>query len=153
MATTGTVSETKRGVAPPSTSKGSLLDAFLRVVLLAASVAAVVVMVTSKENKVFQVQVPGVGILGVSKPAKFNYSPAFIYLVAALSASGLYSIITGLASLSVAWKPSISPKWPLILIAHDVIILGIVASATGTAGGVAYIGLKGNSHVNWGKIC
>lgn len=33
------------------------------------------------------------------------------------------------------------------------LILGIVASATGAAGGVAYIGLKGNSHVGWTKIC
>ncbi|RWW00610.1 hypothetical protein GW17_00036420 [Ensete ventricosum] len=28
-----------------------------------------------------------------------------------------------------------------------------MASATGNAGSVAYIGLKGNSHVNWNKIC
>ena len=33
------------------------------------------------------------------------------------------------------------------------IILGIVASATGAAGGVAYIGLEGNSHVGWMKVC
>lgn len=33
------------------------------------------------------------------------------------------------------------------------LILGIIASATGTAGGVAYVGLKGNKHVNWNKIC
>lgn len=34
------------------------------------------------------------------------------------------------------------------------LILGIIASATGTAGGVAYLGLKGNSHVvGWNKIC
>lgn len=33
------------------------------------------------------------------------------------------------------------------------LLLGIVAAATGTAGGVAYIGLKGNSHVRWNKIC
>ena len=33
------------------------------------------------------------------------------------------------------------------------VFVGIVASATGAAGGVAYIGLKGNSHVGWIKIC
>ena len=32
-------------------------------------------------------------------------------------------------------------------------MLGLAASATGTAGGVAYIGLKGNSHVGWNKVC
>jgi uncharacterized protein (TIGR01569 family) len=30
---------------------------------------------------------------------------------------------------------------------------GIMASATGAAGAVAYLGLKGNSHTNWSKIC
>lgn len=33
------------------------------------------------------------------------------------------------------------------------LILGITASAAGTAGGVAYLGLKGNNHVDWHKIC
>ncbi|KAK8966253.1 CASP-like protein [Platanthera guangdongensis] len=28
-----------------------------------------------------------------------------------------------------------------------------MASATGSSGSVAYIGLKGNSHVLWSKIC
>lgn len=28
-----------------------------------------------------------------------------------------------------------------------------MAAATGAAGGVAYIGLKGNSHVGWKKVC
>lgn len=28
-----------------------------------------------------------------------------------------------------------------------------MASATGSAGGVAWIGLKGNSHTTWSKIC
>lgn len=33
------------------------------------------------------------------------------------------------------------------------VMLGIVASATGASGGVAYIGLKGNDHSRWTKIC
>lgn len=33
------------------------------------------------------------------------------------------------------------------------LLLGIVAAATGAAGGVAYIGIKGNSHTDWAKVC
>jgi len=33
------------------------------------------------------------------------------------------------------------------------VMLGILASATGTAGGIAYLGLKGNNHTRWQKIC
>ncbi|MTV29064.1 DUF588 domain-containing protein, partial [Nitriliruptoraceae bacterium ZYF776] len=35
----------------------------------------------------------------------------------------------------------------------DALLLSIVAAATGAAGGVGYIGLKGNSHTGWTKIC
>ena len=33
------------------------------------------------------------------------------------------------------------------------LLLSIVVAATGAAGAVAYIGIKGNSHTNWNKIC
>lgn len=33
------------------------------------------------------------------------------------------------------------------------LLLGIVASAAGAAGEVAYIGLRGNSNVGWNKMC
>ncbi|KAL8162236.1 hypothetical protein V2J09_013725 [Rumex salicifolius] len=138
---------------PPPPSNGAW-DALMRVVLLAASVVAVVVMVTSKETKLLQLPFPGrPGMVLVPRSAKFQYSPAFIYFVVALSVAGLYSIITGLASLSVVWKPSIPAKCLFFLIVTDVLVLGIIASATGTAGSIAYLGLKGNSHVNWNKIC
>lgn len=33
------------------------------------------------------------------------------------------------------------------------LMLGVLASALGAAGGIAYTGLKGNKHVQWGKVC
>jgi ABC-type maltose transport system permease subunit len=117
------------------------------------------------------------------------------YFVVALSVSGLYSIITTLASISIIAKPNLSTKFLLHFAFWDVVsiclfhsmhhhnysirkitvainlwpsqdlltnlctkfmmqlILGLVASATGSAGGVAYIGLKGNKHVAWNKVC
>lgn len=107
-------------------------------------------MVTSVQTKL--IAVAGVPVL-VSNKAKFQNSPAFIYFVAALSVVGLYSIITTLASFIFISKPSCSTKTILHLAIWDVLMLGLAASATGTAGGVAYIGLKGNSHVGWNKVC
>lgn len=154
--TAASTTEYEKGVPPPpppeSNCRCYAWDALLRVLLLVASVVAVVVMVTSNQTKLIPVPLPG-GPALVPKSAKFHYSPAFIYLVAALSVAGLYSIITGLASLYAVWKPSIPAKCLFFLILTDVLILGVVASATGTAGGVTYVGLKGNSHVNWNKIC
>ncbi|KAG5011165.1 hypothetical protein AAZX31_07G233200 [Glycine max] len=123
-------------------------DVILRFLLFAASLVAVVVIVTANQTEVIRVPQP------VPWPAKFRYSPAFVYFVAALSVTGLYSIITTLASLFASNKPALKTKLLLYFILWDALILGIIASATGTAGGVAYLGLKGNRHVvGWNKIC
>ncbi|KHG13245.1 CASP-like protein [Gossypium arboreum] len=73
--------------------------------------------------------------------------------MAALSTTGLYSIITALASILLGRKPSYTNTILLAFALMDVVFVGIVASATGSAGSVAYIGLRGNSHVRWDKIC
>lgn len=33
------------------------------------------------------------------------------------------------------------------------LVLGLVASATGTAGGVAYVGWKGDDRAGWAELC
>ncbi|KAG7018639.1 hypothetical protein SDJN02_20509, partial [Cucurbita argyrosperma subsp. argyrosperma] len=118
--------------------------------LFAAAVSSVVVIVTSKQTVVGKLRgVPP----GFPVQAKFDHSPAFIYFVAALSVAALYGLVTALASVSVIAKPNLSTKFLLHFAVWDTLILGVVASATGAAGGVAYIGLKGNSHVRWDKVC
>ncbi|GAB4851235.1 hypothetical protein Ancab_030531 [Ancistrocladus abbreviatus] len=155
MASTTTEYQKQEAAAPPAPPPPapfgfSGVDVFLRFLLLAAAIVAVVVMVTGKETEL--VQVAGVPF-PVSLPAKFNYSPAFIYFVAAFSTAGLYAIITILASLSLIRGPVASTKLFLVLAANDAIMLGIVASATGAAAAVGYLGFKGNSHVGWVKVC
>ncbi|RDX64068.1 hypothetical protein CR513_57420 [Mucuna pruriens] len=123
-------------------------DVILRFLLFAASLVAVVVTVTGNQTEYLPLPQP------VPRPAKFRYSPAFVYFVAAFSVAGLYSIITTLASLFVITKPALKTKFLLHFIIWDALILGIIGSATGTAGGIAYLGLKGNHHViGWNKIC
>ncbi|KAG2727221.1 hypothetical protein I3760_01G148400 [Carya illinoinensis] len=130
--------------APPAVNC-FVLDVGLRVLLFAAALTAVIVMVTSEQTKL-------IPLLG-NRKAKFNHSPALIYFVVALSVAGLYSLITILASTSVILKPFFSKKFLVYFAYTDVLILGLVASATGSAGGVAYVGLKGNKHVGWIKVC
>ncbi|KAJ4722241.1 CASP-like protein [Melia azedarach] len=135
---------------PPVRENYFAVDVALRVLLFSATLVSLVVMVSSKQTEL--VILPGVPIR-VRVPAKFNHSPAFIYFVAAMAVACLYSIITTLASISVVLKPEYSKKFLLHFAFWDALILGIVASATGAAGGVAYIGLKGNSHTGWMKVC
>ncbi|KAK4770924.1 hypothetical protein SAY87_031456 [Trapa incisa] len=127
---------------PPSwqVDRCVLVDGSLRLLVFVAAVAAVVVLVTSNQK------------VGAVK-TKFNKYPALIYFVAALSVAGFYSLVTALSSFLFLFKP-ICPKICLLyFVFFDVVLLGMVASATGTAGAVGYIGLKGNRHVRWGKVC
>ncbi|XVF28405.1 hypothetical protein REPUB_Repub15cG0026700 [Reevesia pubescens] len=132
-------------------SNYSVVDVALRVLLFAASLSSVVVMVTSKQTELLPV--PGLPNVRLPLPAKFDHSPAFIYFIAALSVTGFYSMITTLASVSLILKPTYNTSFLLVFAFLDALFMGIVASATGAAGSVAYIGLKGNSHVGWNKIC
>ncbi|KAL8121626.1 CASP-like protein 1 [Apium graveolens] len=136
--------------ATVTTSKQSaVVEVVLRVLLFLTSLTAVVVMVTSKQKEL--VPFPPFGM--VPNTSRFTDTPAFVYFVAALSTAGLYSIITTLLSISVLSKPGYSKILAFYIVAMDVVMLAIVAAASGTAGGVAYIGLRGNSHSRWNKIC
>ncbi|KAL4313227.1 hypothetical protein GQ457_01G031020 [Hibiscus cannabinus] len=146
----------KSEAAPPDAAAKcpfnySLVDVALRVLVFAATLTSVVVMVTSKQTEL--VSVPGFPGFRLTLQAKFSQSPALVYLVAALSVTGLYSIITTLASVSLVLKPVYSKSFLLVFASLDVVFVGIVASATGAAGAVGYIGLKGNKHAGWTKIC
>ncbi|KAL2458557.1 CASP-like protein 1D2 [Forsythia ovata] len=142
--------KTPAGAPPPRIGYFALADVVLRFLLFASALVAVVVMVTSKQTE--RVPIPFPPFLAPVS-AKFNHSPAFVYFVAALSVAGLYSIITTLLSFYALLKPGCYPTVLSHFVIFDVLLLGIVASATGTAGGVAYIGIKGNSHVGWRKVC
>ncbi|KAK4425759.1 CASP-like protein 1D1 [Sesamum alatum] len=162
MASTDTASHSEAGklVETPSDVRGPAVtapsrsfaaaDVLLRFLLFASAVAAVVVMVTSKQTELIPIPIPP---FLIPRPAKFTHSPAFIYFVAALSVAGFYGAITTLISLFALCNPASYPRLLSHFVIFDVLLLGIVAAATGTAGGVAYIGLKGNSHVQWRKIC
>ncbi|KAF2310999.1 hypothetical protein GH714_018988 [Hevea brasiliensis] len=127
---------------PPKRVDYFAIDVGLRVLLFAATLTALVVMSTAKQTEL--ASVPGSPVR-VPVKAKFNHSPAFIYFVAALSVACLYSIITTLASLGVIAKPTYATTFLLYYVFWDVLMLGIVAAATGAAGGVAYIGLRGTN--------
>lgn len=142
--------EAKTPAGSPSTDYFALAEVVLRFLVFASALVAVVVMVTSKQTE--KVPIPFTP-LRASVPAKFNYLPALIYFVAALSVAGLYSIVTTLLSFYALLKPGCCPRVLSHFVVFDVLLLGIVAAATGAAGAVAYIGLKGNSHVGWGKVC
>ncbi|KAL3812800.1 hypothetical protein ACJIZ3_014068 [Penstemon smallii] len=145
------VIKTKAETTPPSHRHFALADVVLRFLLFSLALVAVVVMVTGNQTETVRLPFPPFPLAPV--PAKFSHSPAFIYFVAALSLAALYGIITTLFSFYALLKPACCPKVLSHFVIFDVLLLGIVAAATGAGGAIAYLGLKGNSHVGWMKVC
>ncbi|XP_058077032.1 CASP-like protein 1D1 [Magnolia sinica] len=127
-----------------------VVDLGLRLLLFASTITAIVVMATSKQTKVLNIPLLPFPLV---RAAKFNQSPALIYYVVALSAACFYSIITILSSLAAISKTSPSKKLLLLLAYIDTLMVGVVASAMGAASSIGYLGLKGNSHAGWTKVC
>ncbi|KAF7151918.1 hypothetical protein RHSIM_Rhsim02G0013100 [Rhododendron simsii] len=125
--------------APPPTTRDARHDYFrvadvvLRLLLFAAALVAVVVMVTSKETRpVAEIPIPPYVVF---ESAKFQDSPAFMAGLASCYHKGCHG--RSVTKISCCMQ----------------LLLGIVAAATGAAGGVAYVGIKGNSHTGWTKVC
>ncbi|KAK9136996.1 hypothetical protein Sjap_007590 [Stephania japonica] len=144
--------ESKKGYSSlVSTIDVATMELSLRVLLFASTLTALILMATSKETEVVLVPVLNIPVI---RPAKFTHSPALIYFVAATAVASFYSLATIFGTLYRILKPY--PTTPLLLLYYiiwEVVILGILTAATGSAGGVAYIGLRGNTHVGWTKVC
>ncbi|GAA0139594.1 dehydrogenase [Lithospermum erythrorhizon] len=132
-------------------------DVVLRLLLFASALVAVLVMIIdSNQTETVELTLPPfINPITFVRTAKIKHWPAFIYFVTTLSLAGLYSIITlALSSSILFFKLKITCMLLPYLIMMDVVInVGIVSSATGAAGAVAYTALKGNSHTNWTNIC
>ncbi|RZC51892.1 hypothetical protein C5167_020315 [Papaver somniferum] len=118
------------------TSKYFLLGIILRGLLFALTLTSVILMITAKQTEYVRSPLTRTREL---RPAKWNYSPAFI--------------VSSMLNTLVCRKKCATNKFLIQTVLADVLVFGILASATGAAGGVAYIGLKGNSHIGWFKIC
>ncbi|KAG0482412.1 hypothetical protein HPP92_010496 [Vanilla planifolia] len=137
--------------SPPAVSTILLkADLALRALLFATTIASVAVMVSSKQTKalILSPAFPPLALV-----AKFNYSSAFIYFVAAISVSCFYSLVTTAASALSVLRTHRGTKTLFHLLVLDAVILGVVASALGAGAAVGYLGEKGNSHVGWNKVC
>ncbi|KAL6611378.1 hypothetical protein ACP70R_039306 [Stipagrostis hirtigluma subsp. patula] len=136
--------------SPPAAGGLCCADLVLRALLFAATLAGLVVLATGEQTALVPVALlPRIVLRPVA--AKFKDSPALIYLLVALCVTCLYSLLTAISKLVSG--PASTAKTLFLLVLLDVFYAGVMASATGAAGGVAWIGLKGNSHTRWNKIC
>ncbi|WOH12956.1 hypothetical protein DCAR_0832465 [Daucus carota subsp. sativus] len=131
-------------------------EVVLRILLFLFSLAALLILLTSKQTIELRTRDPPYhGPFSL----KYNtYSPAFKYFLVAVSASSVYSLITTVfAFLNLCIKGSSRSGDVLyqLITTLDVVMLGILGSASGAATAITYVGLRGtsNSVFEWYSIC
>ncbi|GLJ39110.1 hypothetical protein SUGI_0797170 [Cryptomeria japonica] len=133
------------------------MEFVLRLLAVAATLSAAVVMSKAKQTEMVPAVVNSVPVtvngrpVLVPVPAKYNYSPAFIYFVVANSVACVYTALSILATFAKRKKSSFLSTF--LLAVTDISMVALISSAASAAMAYAYIGLKGNSHTGWHKIC
>ncbi|XP_030481285.2 CASP-like protein 1C2 [Cannabis sativa] len=113
-----------------------ILSLVMRFVAMAASVAAVVVIVTTHDTA---------HVLNLTFTAKYNNTPAFVYFMIVEAIAGLYSLITLILS---------TKNWfGRIVIILDVVMTVLLASSISAALAIGDVGKKGNDDAGWLPIC
>ncbi|XP_008799291.2 CASP-like protein 1D1 [Phoenix dactylifera] len=110
-----------RPVRPTTPINFLQADLALRFLLFSTTLVSLVLMVTSKQTKLVNVPLYPIPVI---MHAKFNYSPALIYFVAAISLALLHSVLTGLVSALSIYKPAPATKLLLVLAFLDSLIPG-----------------------------
>ncbi|PQM34134.1 hypothetical protein Pyn_12833 [Prunus yedoensis var. nudiflora] len=108
----------------------------LRLLALAATLSATIVMVTSHDSA---------HVLNLTFKAKYSNSPAFMYFVI------VEAIVSGY-NLMILFLASKGSLWPMVIII-DVVVALLLTSSMSAALAIAQVGKKGNTHAGWLPIC
>ncbi|XP_010422453.1 PREDICTED: CASP-like protein 1C1 [Camelina sativa] len=108
----------------------------LRLAAFGAALAALIVMVTSRERASF---------FAVSLEAKYTDMAAFKYFVIANAVVSVYSFL-------VLFLPKESLLWKFVVVL-DLVMTMLLTSSLSAALAVAQVGKKGNANAGWLPIC
>ncbi|EYU43016.1 hypothetical protein ABFS82_04G120900 [Erythranthe guttata] len=115
----------------------------LRVLAVAFTLAAALLMISSKETKV---------LYSISVDSKYSYSPAFKFLAYANFVAFGFSILSLIVAFGLGKREVNSTNY-FYLFLHDLIMNVLLMAACAATTAVGYIGKYGNSHTGWIAIC
>ncbi|XAR57125.1 hypothetical protein NMG60_11025156 [Bertholletia excelsa] len=143
----GYESRGKEGTA----ARASCGPVVLRMLGLALTLAAAVVLGVDKQTEMVQVQlVSTLPPLNVPVTAKWHYMSAFVYFVVANAIACAYAAVALVLALASRGKRG---NLALVVTILDLIMVALLFSANGAAGAIGLMGYEGNSHVRWEKVC
>nr|KYP71620.1 UPF0497 membrane protein 6 [Cajanus cajan] len=84
--------------------------------------------------------------------AKWEYMSAMVFFVVSNAIACSYAVIS-LVMMAMARSNGKEDVAVLVLTALDLVMMALLFSANGAASAVGMIAQKGNSHVQWTKVC
>ncbi|KAM7485126.1 hypothetical protein LguiA_001135 [Lonicera macranthoides] len=126
-------------------------DLVLRIVGLALTLVAAIVLGIDKQTKVVPLTVVST-IPPVYLPvsAKWHYMSAFVFFVVANAVACSYAAISLILTLANRGGKKVLT---LMIIILDLVVVALLFAGTGAATAVGLLGVQGNSHVQWNKVC
>ncbi|EXC03138.1 hypothetical protein L484_008470 [Morus notabilis] len=126
-------------------------ESVLRILALVLTLSAAVILGVDKQNKVVPVQVlETLPPISVPVSAKWHYLSAFVYFVVANAIACLYAALSLVFLLANREGKGITG---LVVVVVDVVMMALLFSSNGAAAAIGVLGFKGNSHVQWEKVC
>ncbi|KAJ1414255.1 Casparian strip membrane protein [Sesbania bispinosa] len=122
-------------------------DLLLRVLALVLTLVAAVVSGADKQTTIVPIKfLDSLPPLDVPVTAKWHYLSAFVYFVVANIIACAYASV----SVVVVVANRSERVWMSVV---DGLMVGLLFSSNGAAIAVGVLGLQGNSHIHWNKVC
>uniref|UniRef100_A0A7C9DNF5 CASP-like protein n=1 Tax=Opuntia streptacantha TaxID=393608 RepID=A0A7C9DNF5_OPUST len=129
-----------------------LVIVLLRSLSLLATLAAALVMGLNKETKTFVVATVGTSSIKVTLTAKFQDTPANIFLVVACALATFHNIL--MLALEIFGKKLDANGNRFMLISIlDIINLTVLSAGAASSAFMGELAKNGNTHAQWNKVC
>ncbi|KAG8372987.1 hypothetical protein BUALT_Bualt12G0124100 [Buddleja alternifolia] len=141
--------EKQEAVANKRTMRGCEL--VLRVVAVALSLAAAVVLATNKQTvTVAVILVPTLPAVNIPVTAKWHDLSSSVYFFVANIIACTYGVISLLLMLA---NKGTKKGVAMLVIIFDLVMVALLFSSVGASSALGLMGYKGNSHLQWRKVC
>ncbi|XP_057439020.1 CASP-like protein 1E2 isoform X2 [Lotus japonicus] len=121
-------------------------DVLLRFLALSLTLVATIIVAVNKETKT--ISYAG---MQFKATAKWEYMSAIVFFLVSNAIGCSYAAAS--LAISMVSRTSGNKTAPFLLTVLDLVIMALLFSANGAAAAVGVIGQKGNSHVQWMKVC
>ncbi|PNY04412.1 CASP-like protein vit_07s0104g01350-like protein [Trifolium pratense] len=126
--------------------KSSVYDVLLRVLAFLLTLTATIIVGVDKETKIISYSE-----LQFKVTAKWEYMSAIVFFLVSNAIGCSYAAISMV--ISTIARTNGNKTTLLIITVLDLIIMALLFSANGAGAAVGVLGQKGNSHVQWMKVC